>query len=175
MRGEQQRFHRQATRLSKLSSGILQPLRYQDRHNRIGGRRRFMGDVGFQRRRVRSGQGLTPELFRRRIFERFPLQTDMLGEHGRRVDLGVDRRHIDAEAEQVVLHQLTHQVRDTPAVQNRVMEREDQIHTLIPHKRAQAVERRAVEVVAMRVPGGHVIPDKHIVGSGHDVERSWHP
>ena len=118
-----------------------------------------MGDVGFQRRRARSGQGLTPELLRSRVFERLPLQTDILGEHGRRVDLGVDRRHIDAEAEQVVLHQLAYQVRNTPAVQNRVMEREDQIHTLIPYKRAQAVQRSAVEVVAVRVPGRHVVPD----------------
>ena len=70
---------------------------------------------------------------------RLPLQTDILGEHGRRVDAAVDRRHIDAEAEQVVLQQLAYQVRDTPAVQNGMMEREDQIHTVITDKRAQAV------------------------------------
>ena len=91
------------------------------------------------------------------------------------MDLGVDRRHVDTEAEQIVLQQLAYQVRNAPAVQNRMMKRENQIHTLIPDKRAQAVERSAVEVVAVRVSGRHVIPDKRIVGSGHDVERSWHP
>ena len=134
-----------------------------------------MGDVGFQRRRVRSGQRSTPELLRSRVFERLPLQTDVLGEHGRRVDLGVDRRHLDADAEQVVLHQLAHQVGSTPAVQNRVMKREDQIDALISDERAQAVQRGAAEVVPLRVSGGHVVLDIRITGSGHDVERSWHP
>ncbi len=175
MRGEQQRFHRQSVRLCELLSGILQLLRNHDRRDRIGGRRRFTDDAGFQRRRAGSCHGATPELPRSGIFECLPFQTDMLGEDCRRVNLGVDRRHIDAQAEQVVLQQFADQVRDTPAVQNRVMKRENQIHTLISDERAQAVERSAIEVVAVRMSGCQVIPDKRIVGSGHDVERSWHP
>ena len=48
---------------------------------------------------------------------------------------------------------------------------ENQIHTLISDKRAQTVQRSAIEVVPARMSGRHVIPDKRIVGSGHDVER----
>ena len=55
------------------------------------------------------------------------------------------------------------------------MEGEDQIHTLIPYKRAQAVQRSAVEVVALGVADGHVVLDIRITGSGHDIKRSWHP
>src|SRR5829696_337347 len=107
-----------------------------------------MSNEGFRRRSSRSRQDIPPEFFRGRIFERLPLQTDMLGEHGGRVDLDIDRRHVDTEAEQVVLHQLTHQVRYTPAVQNRVMECKDQIRARIPYKRAQTVERGTAEVVS---------------------------
>ena len=55
------------------------------------------------------------------------------------MDLGVDRRHVDTEAEQVVLQQFAYEVRDTPAVQNRMMECEDQIDAVITYKRAKAV------------------------------------
>ena len=175
MRGEQQRLQREPTRLCELSSGILQPLRKEDCHNRIIGRRWLVGDVVFQSRFARSRQGLTPELFRRRVFARLLFQTGVLGEHGRRVDLGVDRRHIDAEVEQVVLHQLTYQARNTPAIQDRVMKRENQIQLPSCGKRAQAVERSAVEVIALRASRSDVVLDVRIAGSGHDVERSWHP
>ena len=87
---------------------MLQPLRDQDRHVRMVGRRRLVGDIGIQRRGVRPGQSVTPEFLRSSAFTRFSLQTDILGEQGRRLDVGVDRCHIDADVEQVVLHQLAY-------------------------------------------------------------------
>ncbi len=174
MRGEQHRFHRQSVRLCKLLGGALQFFRNHDRRDGISDHRRFTYETGFQRRRAGHRHGATPEFPRSGILECLPFQTDLLGEDGRRVNIGVDRRHVDAHAEQIVLKQFADQIRDTPAVQNRVMKRENQVHTLIPDKRAHTVERSATEVVAARVLGRYIVPDKRIVGSGHHVERSRH-
>ncbi len=173
--GEQQRFHRQSTRRGKLPGGILQPLGNENRSNGLGFRRCLVGDKGFQRRRARPGQGATPEFLCGGTFERLQLQPGVLGKHARRMGLDFDGRHADFEAGQVVLYQLAYQVRNAPAVQDRVMKCEDQINTLVPDKGSKAVERSAVQVVALRASRGYVVLDVRIACLGHDVQGSRHP
>ena len=136
MCGEQKRLHRHSARRCELSGRILQPLGNAESsrpHPCVAGgswATQDSSDVAWD-----PANAVTPEILRHSTFERFPLETRMLGKHGRRMDLGVDRRHVDAQPEQVVLHQFTYQIRDAPAVQNRVMKREDQIHSVVADKR----------------------------------------